>query len=103
MLYHNECGMAVRALLHNPPHATLVTRSHHVWPHPNSPTPQTPQTPRTPELLKLQVGVRSLEEASAARQSGADALLVKAELLASYGKDVRALGNALEYAVTLDD
>ncbi|KAG2438961.1 hypothetical protein HYH02_010753 [Chlamydomonas schloesseri] len=49
------------------------------------------------------VGVRSLEEASAARQSGADALLVKAELLASYGKDVRALGNALEYAVTLDD
>ncbi|GIL51134.1 hypothetical protein Vafri_7208 [Volvox africanus] len=49
------------------------------------------------------VGVRSLEEAAAARRSGADALLVKAELLQSYGKDVQALGNALQYAVTLDD
>ncbi|GLC35625.1 hypothetical protein PLESTB_000186800 [Pleodorina starrii] len=49
------------------------------------------------------VGVRSLEEAAAARRSGADALLVKAELLQSYGTDVGALGNALQYAVTLDD
>ncbi|GLI62069.1 hypothetical protein VaNZ11_004496 [Volvox africanus] len=49
------------------------------------------------------VGVRSLEEAAAARRSGADALLVKAELLQSYGKDVQALGDALQYAVTLDD
>ncbi|KXZ49270.1 hypothetical protein GPECTOR_22g863 [Gonium pectorale] len=49
------------------------------------------------------VGVRSVEEAAAARRSGADALLIKAELLQTYGKDVRALGNALDYAVTLDD
>ncbi|EFJ49598.1 hypothetical protein VOLCADRAFT_104174 [Volvox carteri f. nagariensis] len=49
------------------------------------------------------VGVRSLEEASAARRSGADALLIKAELLQSHGTDVQALGNALQYAVTLDD
>ncbi len=44
-----------------------------------------------------------MEEAAAARRSGADSLLIKAELLQSYGTDVRALGNALEYAVTLDD
>ncbi|KAG2500630.1 hypothetical protein HYH03_001397 [Edaphochlamys debaryana] len=49
------------------------------------------------------VGVRSLEEAAAARRSGADALLIKAEMLQSYGTDVRALGDALQYAVTMDD
>ncbi len=47
--------------------------------------------------------MRSPEEAAAARRSGADALLIKAELLQTYGKDVRALGEALQYAVMLDD
>ncbi|GFR47518.1 hypothetical protein Agub_g9140 [Astrephomene gubernaculifera] len=49
------------------------------------------------------VGVRSVQGAAAARRAGADCLLVKAELLHSYGEDVAALGADLQYAVSLDD
>lgn len=49
------------------------------------------------------VGVRSLEDAAAARRSGADSLLIKAELLHAHADNVQLLGQQLQYAVTLDD
>lgn len=47
--------------------------------------------------------MRSLEDAAAARRSGADSLLIKAELLHAHADNVQLLGQQLQYAVTLDD
>lgn len=49
------------------------------------------------------VGVRSLEEAAGARQSGADSLLVKKEMLDQHKDNLQALGEALQYASSMDD
>ncbi len=67
---------------------TLLPSSHHHHRHRHDPP---------------QVGVRSLEDAAAARRSGADSLLVKAELLHAHADNVQLLGQQLQYAVTLDD
>lgn len=52
------------------------------------------------------VGARSVEEARKARLSGADAILVKKEMIdaaAQEGKDVRTLLDQLQYVTSGDD
>jgi hypothetical protein len=49
------------------------------------------------------VGVRSLDEARAAKQSGADSLLIKAELIEEYKGRIPQLLEQLRYVTSGDD
>ncbi len=49
------------------------------------------------------VGVRSLEEASKARLSGADSLLIKSEMIRQHQGNLPEMAMQLQYVVSGDD